>query len=125
MVNVNRWYFEKTAAILNSFRTQLDPLATDGGNMLDRTVVGMCTEVADASHNNNGHPALIFGGTKLGMRGGQFLNVANGNNYLNHNAFWVTIAQAFLGAGAVSALASEVYVKTEANPISGLWVAPT
>jgi hypothetical protein len=120
MVNVNRWYFEKTAAIINSFRTQLDPLATDGGNLLDRTVIGMCTEVADASHNNNGHAALIFGGTKLGMQGGRFQTVSG-----NHNQLWVTIAQAFLGAGAVSTLASEAYYKNGANPISGLWVAPT
>jgi len=119
MVNVNRWYFEKTAAILNTFRTQIDPLDPMGGNLLERTVIPMVTEVADASHNHNGHAALIFGGTKLGMQGGRYLNVSG-----THNQLWTTVAQAFLGANAVSLLASEAYSKSGANPLSGLWVAP-
>jgi hypothetical protein len=119
MVNANRWYFQKTAAIINTFRTQIDPLAKDGSNLLERTVIPFITEVADASHSRSGHAALIFGGTKLGMQGGQYRSVSG-----IHNQLWVTVAQAYLGAGAVSALAGESYVKNGANPISGLWTAP-
>lgn len=119
MVNANKWYFDKTAAIINTFRTQVDPLDPMGGSLLDRTVIPMVTEVADASHNRNGHAALIFGGKALGMQGGQFKSVSG-----IHNQLWVTVAQAYLGAGAVSALAGESYVKTGSNPIAGLWVAP-
>jgi hypothetical protein len=120
MVWINHWYFQKTADLLNTFRTQIDPLDPAGGNLLERTVCPMVTEVADASHNHNGHAALIVGGTKLGMQGGRYVNV-NGT----HNQLWATVAQAFLGANAVSMLSSEAYSKNGANPISGLWVAPT
>jgi hypothetical protein len=119
MVAANYWYFQKTAAIINTFRTQVDPLDPAGGSLLDRTVMPMVTEVGDASHTRQGHSALIFGGKALGMQGGQFKQVSG-----NHNQVWVTVAQAFLGANAVSALSSEVYAKNGANPISGLWVAP-
>jgi hypothetical protein len=61
----------------------------------------------------------VFGGVKLGMQGGQYRSVAG-----IHNQLWVTVAQAFLGADAVSKLASEVYVKHGASPIPGLWDAP-
>jgi hypothetical protein len=122
MVNINRWYFDKMAAVYNSFRTTPDPLATDGGNLLDRTVIPMITEVADASHNHNGHPALIIGGTKLGMQGGRFQTVTG-----IHNQLWVTVAQAFLGADPASKIptTNNPYVRGGANPIAGLWVAPT
>ena len=53
------------------------------------------------------------------MQGGQYRSVSG-----IHNQLWVTVAQAFLGADAVSKLASEVYVKTGASPIPGLWAAP-
>jgi hypothetical protein len=79
----------------------------------------MITEVAEASHTREGHAAIVFGGGRLGMQGGQYRSVSG-----IHNQLWVTVAQAFLGADAVSKLASEVYVKTGANPIAGLWVAP-
>ena len=80
----------------------------------------MITEVAEASHTREGHAAIIFGGRKLGMQGGQYRSVSG-----IHNQLWVTVAQAFLGADAVGKLASEAYVKTGASPIAGLWVAPT
>jgi hypothetical protein len=120
MVTANKWYFDRTAAIINTFRTQVDPLDPAGGSLLDRTVIPMVTEVADASHSRSGHGALIFGGRALGMQGGQYKSVSG-----IHNQLWVTVAQAYLGAGAVSALSAETYQKNGANPISGLWVAPT
>jgi hypothetical protein len=120
MVNANRWYFQKTADIIEGFRLEIDPLDPMGKSLLDRTVIPMITEVAEASHTREGHAAVIFGGGELGMQGGQYKSVSG-----IHNQLWVTVAQAFLGADAASKLASEVYVKTGADPIPGLWVAPT
>jgi Protein of unknown function (DUF1552) len=119
MVSVNRWYFQKTADIINDFRSQVDPQDPAGGSLLDHTVIPMITEVAEASHTREGHGAIVFGGSKLGMQGGQYQSVSR-----IHNQLWLTVAQAFLGADAASKLAGEVYVKTGANPIPGLWVAP-
>jgi hypothetical protein len=119
MVNANRWYFQKTADIINELRLQVDPQDPAGGSLLDSTVVPMITEVAEASHTREGHGAIVFGGRRLGMQGGQYQSVSG-----IHNQLWVTVAQAFLGADAVSKLAGEVYVKTGASPIPGLWVAP-
>jgi hypothetical protein len=79
----------------------------------------MITEVAEGAHTREGHAAVIFGGAALGMRGGRYENVSG-----IHNQLWVTVAQAFLGVDAVSKLSDEVYVKSGANPISGLWAPP-
>jgi hypothetical protein len=120
MVNANRWYFQKTAEIIQAFLHEVDPLDPLGNSLLDRTVIPMITEVAEGAHTREGHSAIIFGGGKLGMQGGQYRSVSG-----IHNQLWVTVAQAFLGEDAVSRLASEVYVKTGADPISGLWALPT
>jgi hypothetical protein len=120
MVNVNRWYFRKTADIVDELRRQVDPQDPKGGSLLDSLVIPMVTEVAEASHTREGHAAIIFGGRRLGMQGGQYRNVSG-----IHNQLWLTVAQAFLGADAPDKLASEVYVKTGARPIPGLWAAPT
>jgi hypothetical protein len=118
MVSANRWYFQKTADIVNDFRTQIDPQDPTGGSLLDNMVIPMITEVAEASHTREGHAAIIFGGRKLGMQGGQYRGVSG-----IHNQLWLTVAQAFLGADPASQLANEAYVKTGANPIAGLWAA--
>jgi hypothetical protein len=119
MVSANHWYFQKTAAVIKSFLDEVDPQDPMGGSLLSNTVIPMVTEVAEAAHTRNGHAALIFGGSNLGMQGGQYKSVTG-----MHNQFWATVAQAFLGANATQALSSEVYVKNGANPISGLWQAP-
>jgi hypothetical protein len=120
MVNVNRWYFQKTADIVREFLLEVDPLDPGGGSLLDRTVIPLITEVAEAAHTREGHAALVLGGNALGLQGGQYRSVSG-----IHNQLWVTVAQALLGADAVSKLASEVYVKHGASPIPGLWVAPS
>jgi hypothetical protein len=115
MVNANRWYFQKTADIINQFRTQADAM---GNNLLDHTVIPMVTEVAEAGHSREGHAALVFGGRALGMQGGQYQSVDT-----LHNSLWLSVAQAYLGANPATALASEAFVKSGANPIAGLWRA--
>jgi hypothetical protein len=120
MVNANRWYFQKTADIVNEFRLELDPLDPTGGSLLDRTVIPMITEVAEAAHTREGHAAVVFGGGKLGMQGGQYRGVSG-----IHNQLWVTLAQAFLGSDAARKLSNEAYVKNGASPIPELWVVPS
>jgi hypothetical protein len=120
MVNVNRWYFQKTAEIVREFLVEVDPLDPAGGSLLDRTVIPLITEVAEAAHTREGHAALVLGGNALGLQGGQYRSVSG-----IHNQLWVTVAQAFLGGDAVSKLAGEVYVKHGATPIPGLWAAPS
>jgi hypothetical protein len=120
MVNANRWYFQKTADIVNAFRLEIDPLDPSGKSLLDRTVIPMITEVAEAAHTRDGHAAIIFGGSRFGMQGGQYQSVSG-----IHNQLWVTVAQAFLGADAASKLSGEAYVKSGADPIPGLWIAPS
>jgi hypothetical protein len=120
MVNANRWYFQKTAEIIDEFRLEPDPLDPMGGSLLDRTVIPMVTEVAEAAHSREGHAAIVFGGRKLGMKGGQYQGVSG-----IHNQLWVTLAQAFLGVDASDKLSNEVYVKNGANPIAGLWAPPS
>jgi hypothetical protein len=119
MVSANRWYFQRTANIVREFLLEVDPLDPMGGSLLDRTVIPMITEVAEPAHTREGHAALIFGGSQLGMQGGQYRSVSG-----IHNQLWLTVAQAFLGMDAATKLRDEVYVKNGAHPISGLWVAP-
>jgi hypothetical protein len=119
MVNANRWYFQKTADIVRELLSEVDPLDPMGGSLLDRTVIPFITEVAEAAHTREGHAALVFGGSKLGMVDGQYRSVSG-----IHNQLWTTVAQAFLGADAVNRLAHEAYVKNSAHPIPELWAPP-
>jgi hypothetical protein len=122
MVSANRWYNTETAALLAELKAATD---TYGGNLLDHTIVPHVTEVAEASHTRSPLPALIFGGRALGMRGGQFQNFSQNRN---HNALWVSIAQAYLRSddplNSESPLAADNFVKTNVAPIDGLWTAP-
>jgi hypothetical protein len=119
MVNAQRWYFQKTADIINEFRTTIDPQDPSGGSLLDNMVIPMVTEVAEANHTRDGHAAVIFGGKNLGMQGGQYLSVSG-----NHNQFWLAVAQAYLGENPQTTLASESFYKTNLKPTAGLWVKP-
>jgi hypothetical protein len=121
MVNANRWYFEKTADILREF-LRPDPQDPNGAPLLDRTLVAMVTEVAEASHSRTGHGAFLFGGKTLGMQGGQFRSVSGA-----HNQLWSTVAQAFLGTSWKSVLQADTGLRPEqygSNPLANLWVAP-
>jgi hypothetical protein len=119
MVGVQRWYFEKTANFLKQWVATVDPLATDGSSLMDRTIVAMISEVGNPSHDRKNAGAGIIGGKKLGMSAGQFKSVGG-----HHNQVWATIAQAYLGADWESILSGEVYRKDVATPISGLWAPP-
>jgi hypothetical protein len=122
MVNANKWYHTEMAALIAEFKAATD---TYGGNLLDQTIIPHVTEVAEAAHSRSPLPALIFGGKALGMQGGQFQNFAQPRN---HNALWVSIAQAYLKSsdplGPNSPLAQDNFVKNGVAPIAGLWEPP-
>jgi hypothetical protein len=119
MASVQYWYFNETAKFVNQFLMQADPLATDGSNLLERTVITAISEVGNPSHDRHGASALIRGGSKLGMQPGGFQEATG-----HHNRIWLTTAQAFLGADPLSQLGEEVFYKQNVTPIPGIWAAP-
>jgi hypothetical protein len=120
MTYVQHWYFAETAKFVSEFMRLADPLASDGGNLLERTVMTAVSEVGDPSHNRKGASALIIGGSKLGMQPGGFQDLRD----THHNRIWLTTAQAFLGADPSSVLGDEVFYKNEVTPIPGVWAPP-
>jgi hypothetical protein len=116
--SVSTWYNQKTADIIQSFKDSTDSF---GGNLLDNTVIPYITEVAEANHSRSPKPALIFGGRRLGMQGGQFLNFSSPRP---HNDLWMTIAQAYFGMVPAFATIAPSFVTSGVAAIPGLWVKP-
>jgi len=117
---VQTWYTQKTADIVASLREATDVY---GGNLLDHTIIPFVSEISNASHSRSPKAALIFGGKKLGMKGGQLLNFES--DVRPHNDLWATIAQAyFASTNPLEALEAEVFVKDDVAPIPGLWERP-
>lgn len=120
MAYVQHWYFTETAKFVMGFLNQKDPLASDGSSLLDRTVITAVSEVGNPSHDRNNASALIIGGSKLGMKTGGFQDLPNSH----HNRVWATVAQAFLGADALTKLNGEAFYKNGVTPIDGVWGPP-
>ena len=118
--NVQTWYNQKTAQVINLFK---NATLSDGSTLLDHTVMPFVTEVAETTHfPRNPIPAMIFGGRALGMQGGQYMDFEN--NMRPWNDYWATIAQAYLKTtDPLSVLSDETFVKTGVSPIQGLWSA--
>jgi len=121
LANVHRWYNQLMADILTTFKSAQDVY---GASVLDHTVVPFVTEVAETAHTRSPKPALIFGGSKLGMRGGQYHNFQN--QVRPHNDLWATVAQAYFKntSPIQTNLSAETFVKTNVAPIPGLWAPP-
>jgi hypothetical protein len=121
---VQTWYNQKMADILLDWKATTDVY---GGNLLANTIIPYVTEVAETTHTWNPLPAYIFGGSALGMKGGQYLNGS-----WPMNSFWLTIAQAYFKTTTpinslpttVPNVGTNTFVRTGANPIPGLWAAP-
>jgi hypothetical protein len=118
VASVNTWYNQKTADILMELKNAKDAF---GNSLLDYTVVPYITEVAEANHSRSPKPALIFGGTKLGMQGGQFLQFQQARP---HNDLWMTIAQAYFGMVPDFKTIAPTFVTNGVAAIPGLWVKP-
>jgi hypothetical protein len=118
---VQTWYNQKMADILTEWKTTTDVY---GGNLLANTIIPYVTEVGETTHSWNPLPAFIFGGSALGMKGGQYLNGA-----WPMNDFWLTIAQAyFKNTNPLNNLPAtypdglrNTFVRTGVAPIAGLW----
>jgi hypothetical protein len=125
LANVQTWYNQKTADILADWKNTTDIY---GGNLLANTIVPYVTEVAETTHSYSPMPAFIFGGSALGMKGGQYINTNN----RPLNDFWITIAQAYFktttpleSLPATNADGTKnTFVRTSVAPIAGLWAAP-
>jgi len=123
LANVQTWYNQKMADILMDWKATTDVY---GGNLLANTIIPYVTEVGETTHSWNPLPAYIFGGSALGMKGGQFLNAAR-----PMNSFWLTIAQAYFkkttpldnlpATYPAPDTARNTFIRTGAAPIPGLW----
>ncbi|HWA73835.1 MAG TPA: DUF1552 domain-containing protein [Polyangiaceae bacterium] len=117
---VQTWYNQKMADILTTFKGAKDAF---GNSILDYTVIPYVTEVGNPSHNRNNKASLIFGGAKLGMKGGQFMNFTSNRPQAD---VFLTAAQAlFQRSDVLTALpTTEKFNRTGAGVINGLWAKP-
>jgi hypothetical protein len=122
--NVMTWFNLKLAEALLEFKTAKDAF---GNSLLDYTVIPVVTDIADPSNARTPLPALILGGRKLGMRGGQFVDLSA--TPVSHNALWLSVAQAYFpDLSPTEALKAEVFMQstnTATAPIEGLWAKPS
>jgi hypothetical protein len=100
-----------------------------GGNLLAHTIMPYITEVAESNHSKSSLPAMIFGGSALGMKGGQFQQFTQSRP---HNDLWISIAQAYFKTTSpltnLPAMNADgtanTFVRNNVGPIAGLWAAP-
>jgi Protein of unknown function (DUF1552) len=117
LANVHIWYNTQTAALINTLKNSTDVY---GGNLLDYTIVPHISEVAECTHSWSPMMALIFGGAKLGMHGGQYVDLSA--NLPNYNDYWMSIAQAYVNSNTpLPTFAADTFIKTNVAPIPGLW----
>lgn len=88
LVNVDTWYSERTAALLQSLRDTPD-LA--GGSLLDNTLIPYVTEVARADHSFDDAPFVLFGGPGVRLQGGRLKRYSPRRPV---NDMWLACAQA-------------------------------
>jgi hypothetical protein len=89
-------------------------------------VIPYVTEVGNPSHNRNNKASLIFGGSKLGMKGGQFMNFTSNRPQAD---VFLTCAQALLKTSDVLPLLpapadGRFFSRSGAGVINGLWQKP-
>lgn len=119
LCNVQTWYNSKMADILKTFKAATDAF---GGSILDYTCIPYVTEVGDSAHSRSPKPALLFGGSKLGLKHGTFVNANRPQSDL-----YVTVAQALMKtADPMSKLREEKFASSNPGtaPIPNLWAAP-
>lgn len=120
LCNVQTWYNQRMADVLSTFKAAKDAF---GGSILDYTCIPYVTEVADSSHSRGPKPALLFGGSKLGMKHGTFVNSNRPQADL-----YVTVAQAYLKTNdPMTKLREEKFAASNRDtaPIPNLWAPPT
>jgi hypothetical protein len=124
VANVHTWFNQKTADVLAEFKTATDAY---GGSLLAHTIVPFFTDTAHLGHARKPLPALILGGSALGMQGGRFLNFESAPRHFND--LWLTVAEALFpdAEDVLEPLANEKFAQDPSKfmgPIEGLWVKP-
>lgn len=122
MANVFTWYNQRLADWLKQLKTTQDVF---GGYLLDTTIVPYVTEVAQVNSSRQPKAALLFGGTKLGLKHGTFQNFAASAR--PQVDLYLTCAQALLqNADPQSLLGDERFVEfnPKGAPVAGLWEPP-
>jgi hypothetical protein len=100
LFNVETWYFARHAENLRRWKEAFDGF---GNPLLDTTIIPFVTENADYQNRRSNIPAMIFGGTKLGLLGGQY---KTGNFSINQ--LWGTIASAMGHASTTAPFAAPI-----------------
>jgi hypothetical protein len=125
LANAQTWYNARMAEMFAEWKATTDVY---GNNLLAHTVIPYITEVAEPYHSRSNQPAMIFGGTALGMKGGQWMALNN----RKHNDLWLTIAQAyFKTTNPISMIPAanadgtmNTFDRSGVSPIAGLWAPP-
>ena len=123
LANIQTWYNEKTAEVINLFKNADDPLAPAGTKMLERTIIPYISEVAEQNHSRSPKAGFIFGGQALGMQGGKYINLEGGQGRAEVDLF-ATIAQAYFQTDDPMQHLGHLTFASTPNPIDGLWVKP-
>jgi hypothetical protein len=121
LCNVQVWYNELMAEILNNFKTATDAF---GNSILDYTVTPYITEVAESNHSRSPKPAYLFGGGALGLKHGTFQNFQQTRPQVD---LYLTAAQAlFQTTDVLGQLQGERFIDSNRNGaiIDGLWEPP-
>lgn len=86
---IDHWYAERMAEFLLDLDATPDPFAE--GSLLDNTLVVYLSEMAKGGHTFQDVPAVLFGGTSMGLTGGRYLQY----DHRSYNDLWLAVAQAF------------------------------
>ena len=115
LCRVEIWYNQRVAEFLTELQTTTDVY---GANLLDQTVVPYVTEVANAVHDHDPVPTVVFGGKALGFKGNQFLDANR-----PHNDMWLTVAAA-LGVPMDQLQGEGILRGNHMGVINEIWAPP-
>jgi hypothetical protein len=91
LTNVSTWYSQITADFLVSLQKAPD---LDGSMLLDNTLVAYVTDIAEPLHDNGKiFPVSLFGGAKLGLRGGMLRKYGADTSRRPMNDMWLAVAK--------------------------------
>ncbi len=122
LANINAWYNARTAEVVNLFKSAIDPFGDGTETMLDRTVIPYITEVSQQNHSRDPKAAMIFGGGKLGMQLGKYVNFEGQGR--PHVDLWATVAQAFFQSADPMSKLGHLKFASDPAVIDGLWKKP-
>jgi len=87
LTQATAWYCDLVAKFLLDLQTAKE---SDGSSILDNTIVAMSSDVAQF-HEFNNIPMVLFGGSKLGLKGGRCLHYTG----RTPSDVWTAVAGAF------------------------------